>query len=408
MMRRVILTILIITNIIAVAGCWDLREASSLAIISGLAVDYDTEKKYRLITQMVNPAAVSANSEEGGATFQKAYRNSAAAGDSLYEAFNNQRTILGTHRYLGGTEVIIISEGLARDKGIHEVLDHLERNPDVRLDAWVVIGRSDITDLMDVTARIIYSPTQRIRNIIADPKENSGFAPLKFAEFIRLMQSESTQAYTVGVESRPNPSIPSEAGHGILDGNIPEPLHDIALNGTAVFRQDKLAGWLDGEESRGLLWLRGDFKVGDIILEDPINPGKKAAVKVVSGQSKLEPEIRNGQIYMQVDIKVESILEEAQGKINLGETSAVAQLEKAQEEAVRNQITAVLQKAQQEYNLDVFGFGEAIHRSYPREWKNLKTNWEETFPDVQVDIRVKSKIRNTSMINKSAEPGQER
>lgn len=56
-------------------------------------------------------------------------------------------------------------------------------------------------------------------------------------------------------------------------------------------------------------------------------------------------------------------------------------------------------------NADVFGFGEAVRRKYPREWPQYEKMWEELFP-VFLDVRleVDAKIRRTGLIT-DPEPG---
>lgn len=56
---------------------------------------------------------------------------------------------------------------------------------------------------------------------------------------------------------------------------------------------------------------------------------------------------------------------------------------------------------QEEYQSDIFGFGEAIHRSNPEEWNKIKENWDEEFSDLTVNVKVDMKIRLTGTVNSS-------
>lgn len=99
-------------------------------------------------------------------------------------------------------------------------------------------------------------------------------------------------------------------------------------------------------------------------------------------------------------------MEEELGRIDVEKTSEIDKLQVAQGKEITEEVRAALQKAQQEYMVDVFGFGEEVHRSYSREWKQLKPKWSDLFPNVQVDIQVNSKITHTSLVSKPAEPAQ--
>lgn len=406
MVCRILLALLILTNTFIISGCWDRQEVNELRVIAGMAIELTNQGGYRVIAQSVNPGAVG-QSMGGGPTFQKAYRNHGAEGDSLFEAFDNLSRETATKRFFAHTQVIIISEEVARERGVTEILDYLVRNPQFRLDTWLLIGRGDLKSLLDVPGVIETAPSHRIKQIADKLKDTNVAAPLTVGEFVKLLQSDSTQAYTAGVESTSNVAFVDGAGYELSDGNVPEPLRNTSVNSSALFQQDKLVGWLYGEESCGLKWLTGDTRTGFLSIDNPDAPGDKIGVTVLSSKVKLEPELQNGDVFMKINIEVESFVEDVQGKIDLDKVSAVSRLEAAQSNKVEEEIKAALQKAQQEYQVDVFGFGEAVHRSYPKEWKSMKSEWSEIFPDVQVDIQVKSKIRHTSLIGKPVQPGKE-
>lgn len=406
MMRRKFLIFLLVLTICTLSGCWDRNELEDLGVVTGLGIEQASQGKIRIIIQTLNTAAVSRTSGRG-LEFEKAYRNSVAEGDTLVDAFDQLRKIISTKRFLSHTEVFIISEELARDRGMQDILDFMERDPQIRLDAWVIVGRGSLVNLMDVPGRISTSAAQRISNTLKFQDELSYFAPLKLAEFLRQLQSDSSQPYTAVMEIKPNASVPTDQGHGILDGTVPEPLNDIALSGTAVFRQDKLVGILDEQESQGLLWLRGQVKRGPLTFSVPGREGKSVTTSILKTKGTLQPEIKDGQVYITAKIEVETYLDDNQARISVDQPADFEAMEVAQGEEVKREVQAALQKAQQEYKVDVFGFGEAVHRKDPREWKQLKARWAEVFPDVQVDVQVTSRIQHTGLISNGPQPGQQ-
>lgn len=79
------------------------------------------------------------------------------------------------------------------------------------------------------------------------------------------------------------------------------------------------------------------------------------------------------------------------------------ELEERQKAAIEDEIMAAVFKAQ-ELNADIFGFGEAVRRKYPKQWKQLEDKWDEIFPTLEVNMVVDAKIRRTGKITKPAEP----
>ncbi len=408
MIRRIFVTFLIIMLTIS-SGCWDRRELDDLGIVNGIGIESAPGGKIRIIAQTLNTTAIVRGTGGGGAgtTFQKAYRNTVAEGNSLQDAIDNLTKVTPIERFFSHNNVVIVSEELARKRGIRDITDFLERNPELRLDPWLIIGRGSLVSLMDQPGRITLIPTQRINSYMKINKISASFAPLNVGQFIRLMQSPCCQPYTAVIETGPNESLSAEPGHDLASGVVPEPVNQIMVNGTAVFKEDKMVGWLNAAESRGLLWVRGEVKQGNINFPIPGEEEKSAETSILKSWSKIEPSIKDGQVSITVHIKVNTYLIEIQGNIDPEMTAALKRLEASQEAAISREIEATLKKAQGEYNADIFGFGEAIHRSYPAEWKQLEAQWDEVFPGLQVQIKVESSIRHTSLIEKPAEPAEE-
>ena len=62
----------------------------------------------------------------------------------------------------------------------------------------------------------------------------------------------------------------------------------------------------------------------------------------------------------------------------------------------------VLEKAQKEYNSDIFGFGMLIWRKYPKEWKDYYKNmWNEIFPNLDVAVHVRSTLLRGGLSTRS-------
>jgi spore germination protein KC len=49
---------------------------------------------------------------------------------------------------------------------------------------------------------------------------------------------------------------------------------------------------------------------------------------------------------------------------------------------------------------DILGFGSALNRKYPSEWKKVKEQWNTIFVDVPYTINVHTTIKDTGLILK--------
>lgn len=69
--------------------------------------------------------------------------------------------------------------------------------------------------------------------------------------------------------------------------------------------------------------------------------------------------------------------------LEIFQKSAKEHLEQSLKEGIRNA---------QHIGSDIFGFGEAFHRKFPREWHSWKEDWSQKFQTLKVDIQLNYRL----------------
>ena len=65
-----------------------------------------------------------------------------------------------------------------------------------------------------------------------------------------------------------------------------------AISGAAVFKKDKLVGWMNDAETRGILHLRNELEIGVITVNIPQEKGGgKVSVKILKVKTDFKPNI---------------------------------------------------------------------------------------------------------------------
>lgn len=98
---------------------------------------------------------------------------------------------------------------------------------------------------------------------------------------------------------------------------------------------------------------------------------------------------------MNITINVEGNVGSVECHINLNELGTIDELEKIYEKDLRENINKTIVTLQKQYKSDVFGFGEAIYRSNPKEWNKMKDHWDEEFSKLMFNVEVDLKIVRT-------------
>lgn len=222
------------------------------------------------------------------------------------------------------------------------------------------------------------------------------------------METEGGEAYATGIQVDPNESevrdkIAREPVEGIRRAMAVG--SELKVGGTAVFKGNKMAGWLDERESRGLLWVRGKVKGGIITVSCGSGGGgdQRFSIEILSNGSKIEPELVDGELSVTVKITADTSIQEAECRQELEKPEVIKSIENSLADAVRGEVEAALARAQREYRSDVFGFGEAVHRKYPGVWKEVKNDWKEIYPDLPVYVEVDARIARTGLVTKPVE-----
>ena len=172
------------------------------------------------------------------------------------------------------------------------------------------------------------------------------------------------------------------------------------LSGAAVFRSDKLVGWLDGREARGYNWVVGKVKSAIIVVDAPersieLDPlASFIGLEVIRSKGAFKPRITDdgSNIGIVVKISAEASIADVQPYVDsYNDSDLWVFLERQLEEAIKGEAMAAIRKAQ-ELRADIFGFGREVYRTNPKVWKQVKDRWYEIFAGMEPEIEVSAKI----------------
>ncbi len=312
-----------------------------------------------------------------------------ATGGTVFDAARNRATQVSRHIYWGHCVVLIIGEKAAR-QGIRKNLGFFLRSPQPRETMWVMVAKGEAKNLLMAQPGLEKTSAQAIGFLA---RSKAGYS-VNLKDLTIMLASIGNEPIASRIEVIKTVSTPY-AGQQI-------PVEEVQLTGTAAFKDDKLVGWLDERETRGLLWLRGEVGKGVITIPFPGKPEYNLSLDMIRASSKIIPEYQNGRVSFTVKLILEGDLEEGQGQTNVADPSFIPAVEKELEKDVKKRADLALHRAQVDFKSDIFGFGDTFHRSYKNEWKQLKGNWNEVFTKAEVRISVKAFVRRSGLLSNAA------
>jgi len=389
MMKKCIVTLLFLT--LFLSGCWDRRELNELGIAMAIGID-KIENEYVISAQVVVPSEVSMK----GSTGRSAVTLYTAPGETVYEAIRKMTKNAPRKMYPGHLQILVINEDLAKE-GIAESLELLSRDWELRSDFYVVVTKDiTATEVLNVTTPIENIPANKMFNSLKTSEKNwAGTEGVILDELVTNLISDGKEAVLTGIRVLGN----KETGTSKQNVESITPSTRIEYDNLAVFKGDQLVGWLNEEESRGYSDITNTVKKTVTSISCPKEG--KIIIDIFRFHSKIVGSINKGEPEVDIKIEAEGNIGEVLCSIDIMEPETIDKLEKIYEEEVKEIIHQTIESVQKQYQSDIFGFGEAIHRSNPKEWNEMKEHWDEKFSDLTVNVHIDMKIRRVGTVNNS-------
>lgn len=378
------LIVILIICITVLVGCWDLENIEDLALVANIAFDVGEFKEYKMTVQILLPKALGGNGTAQATGEESPMFVIGAEGQTPFEANRKLREYVPRRPFYGKTMSVIVGEELAR-QGVLPVLNILETDHEFRRSKKIFLAIGPGGKILEARVRVLANPGDM-------PK---GFAMVLPGISTTVIQTTIGDFITQAASSTVEPVMPVVK----LIEDDPEIGENpgVRVARTGAFKGDKLVGFLDEKESRGLLWVLGkadgilNFQIPETFESVTIELGRSSS----SVNAVIDDE---GKLFVNINIRTEGNLADQTGYANLSDSQIRRSIERRYAETIRQEIKSALNKAQKDLKTDVFGFGGAFFRAYPRLWRDsLEPMWDDIYPYIPVNIYVEAHVRSTNL-----------
>jgi len=382
-MRKVAM-ILAVTLLIFQTGCWNAREINELAFVLSIALD-KAEEGFYVTAQVAKPEVYSKSGTGGGGTEkEKPFWVISGSGKTIFEAIRNMAEISPRRVFWSHIKVIIISEEIARED-VLDIFDFFSRNPELRLRTWIAVTEGKAGKILDIMPVIEKDPSHNIEQII----NKTNITGKGYSIMLKNFLEEYLDPYTDPVASR-------------ITVTTVNSKPTVRLEGAAVFDIGKMVGWLDAEETRGLLWMKNKISNSIRVVDCPYD-GKPLTIEIKKGKINIKSQINNGVPSFTITATAVGKLTEKSGLTEYNNPETIKTLEAALAKAIHDDIEQAVTAAQK-YHADFINFTRALQIEHKKEWEQISSSWPEQFRTAKVDINVKADIPEVSLLAKSLAP----
>lgn len=390
MKLKKLLIIIIIISTLFFTGCWSSHEVSTLAITLCIGID-KSENGYLVSVQVINPKSIASNK----ATNESPIVVFTSEGKSIDEAIQRITTQSSRSIYLSQLRMVVIGEVLARE-GIKNIPDYISRNQQYRTDFYFVIAKNaPAYEILSVITPIEVLPGVNMFDSLTMSSEE--WAPTKAVRLVELINSidaDGINPVLTGIEITES----EYTSNSIENLKESSKIKTLEYTGLGAFKEDKLIGWMDENESKGYNYITGNITrtVGHVEYGDEV----KVSVEVVYAKSSIKASLVNEKPAIDIEIEVTQNIRSVEGDFDISDEENMKIVNKLSAKKLLSFCSETVQKAQKEFKSDIFGFGEIIRRTYPKLWGEIKDDWNNEFLDLPVNIIIKVKTDSLGQISK--------
>ncbi|HWQ74470.1 MAG TPA: Ger(x)C family spore germination protein [Syntrophomonas sp.] len=392
-MFKKFLIILMVISLPGSAGCWDAQEINDKAVTTSIGLALNEEDgQLRFSCLFTSPSSPGDSSGSGqtmpAITVSKDYGAAMAARRSLLS--------LSKIPEYAHVRSMIIGDKLAQ-KDLSACIDLITRNRNISPEINLFIGDNSSPEEI---LRLVNDSDRSLKRLVTVNELLSGiYVPVTLSDFVYKLLTPGIEPAVPQIAVRAIKS-PKTSVTSVQDKteNMPGNSKRAILQGTAVFRKDKMVGSFTEYESRGYRWLASGTKMGGLfVIECPYEPGTYSVLEILRFSSSTKPIVQGGKITMQITIKTRlALIEKTSGMETIIKPANLEEIEKAAKQEIARQLDSCIRKAQSLHS-DVLGWGLLLLQNQPDTWKQVKGNWNNHFADIGYELHIEADIIHTNL-----------
>lgn len=373
----ILLEIVIFTSIFQ--GCWDMREINELGLVMAVGVDKKGDSEFSVTVQVAKPNEAGSSNQGSGS---EPTWVGTADGKTIFDAIRNVAKISSRRIMWAHNNIIIIGEDVAKD-GITPIIDFFTHNVELRMKTWVAVVNGDARKYIEAKTGMESIPALALARLYKYNELPGKSVKSDMLTVFRDYKSDTQEVIISQLNMVPNASKADA---------------QVELAGAGVFKHDKLVGFLNPDETRGINFVRHKLRNSIISVASPLLDDKRVAVELGNIDTDIKTKIIDDLPQINIKISTDGNIAEQDKPSNISIEVFKKEIENLLQAKIKGDVEDALRKLQTDFNSDVVAFGRIVHIQNKNAWnKNLQYKWGETFKKVAVKVEVKVDIRSSSL-----------
>lgn len=385
--------VLIVFIVILLTGCWGHTELSEKNLVSIIGIDY-IEGGDVQITALVDvpTGSVVSPSIESSVWIGK------STGNSLEDAIVNLYATANRKLVLYHNRIIIVGYEASKNGVIKEIADYAARSRELRLTQKILVAEGDASELLSIPADVLSELPKELEGLTGNWQEWSKSYVPNMSDFLSDIANEyvDTLVGRIGYNMTNRNTYSTNRQEARNESLFNKEFGMAYVEGSAVIKDDKLAGFLNDTHTRGCLLVMNKLDGGDVSSK---YGDQKLVLEHKKYRSTIKPQIEDGNLSVNIEVIIKGELTQAIIEKDVLKLPTIKEMERIFEEQIISEISSVVEVLQDEMKADVLGFGSAYRRKYPNQWREIESDWSNIFPMIEVNYDVMVVIRRFGTIS---------
>ncbi|WP_159882452.1 Ger(x)C family spore germination protein [Paenibacillus puerhi] len=353
----------IFVTFVLLAGCDDQRILEKTGFIHSTSFDLlpDGKINYAISVPIANPEIKTSRE------FLSTVAKSSKEGRINLAKQTNLTLVSGQLR------TALFGLSLAK-KGIWDYMDTLMRDPTISEQAKIIVVNGDAKSLLERNYRSYPRTGRYIDRLIQKEAKGHAIPLTTIYTFVR-------DYYDDGID----PIVPIIKNAG----------ETLAIDGIALFKDDKYVGKIKSEDALIFSFIYHSFKHGELSIdlkEEELQDSKTVMLSSLNSSKKVDVKHEeSGQTKVIIHANVTASILEYVGELKLSDDASRRKLEREISDIITQRAERII-KYLQDKKTDSLGIGTYVRNSMTYSgWK--ETSWHDKYPNLNVQVKLNVRIK---------------
>ena len=383
-----ILWLLIVLPLLS--GCWDQIGIDSRAYVVALGLDKGDDN-HLIVTYLISNPEYS---KQEGPTSEPSHEIISFPALDFITAKNTANSIVAKQVTYHMLQALIVSEELAKDPNFIRYMYDVTKEREIKRNVPMIVTKEKVSTFLKENNPKLESRAHKYFQFILENANKAGLIPdFKLHNYFEITESDASLFITPYATTKKDNNTGEKVGDdeilaGQLDAN--GEANKTQFLGSAVFKEGKMIGKLNGEETRLTILLNETLKMGEIYwsFSDPINPQYQIVARMMKREKNVvKMDLKRNiptiditvPLYLDI-LSIHSMENFSNGNIKL--------LRSHIEESLKKKMEKLLLKSQEEFKGEPFGWSLIARKQFWTRYDYENFDWMKSYPKMKVNIKV--------------------